>query len=74
MLMYIGIPSMKFIGPIEFEIWTIVWRKLIDVTLTSSSIRETLISNLLRACISKIPNFMLIGYTGAEIHSREVNR
>ena len=25
---HIGIPSLKFVGSIEFEIWTIIWRKL----------------------------------------------
>ena len=32
------VPSTKFVGSIEFEIWTIVWRKLNDVVMTSSHI------------------------------------
>ena len=27
---------MKFVGSVEFEIWTFVWRKQNDVTMTSS--------------------------------------
>ena len=33
------VPSTKFVGLIEFEIWTIVWRNVNDVTMTSKRIR-----------------------------------
>ena len=33
------VPSIKFVGSIEFEIWTIVCRNLNDFTMTSSTIR-----------------------------------
>ena len=69
------VPSMKFEGSIEFEIWAIVLRKH-KFTMTSSSIRFLwdLNTNWPRVYQSHILNFILFEHKRAEIQSREVNR
>ena len=67
------VPSMKLVCSIEFEILTIVWRKLkwrhhlFNFCLNSNT-------NLPRVFLNDIPNFISIGHKRAEIQSREVNR
>ena len=72
------VSSTKFVGSREFEIWTIVWRKLKnDVIMTSSPIRILwkLNTNRPRICLlSDILKFILIKHKRAEIQGREVNR
>ena len=67
---------MKFVGSIEFEMWTIVTENLNDVKITSSPIRilSNSNTNIPRAYLSDEMNFILIGHKRAEIQSREVNR
>ena len=74
------VPRMKFVGSIEFEMWTIVWRKLKwrhnNVIMTSSSIQIlwNLNTNRPRVYLIDIPNFIWIKHKTAEILGREVNR
>ena len=65
---------MKFVGSIEFEIWTVVWKNLNDVTMTSSPIRflRNSNTNLPRAFLSDIPNLVLIRQKRAEILCRKL--
>ena len=69
------VPSTKFVGLIEFEIWTIVWRKLKwrhnDVITYSTFFKNT---NRPRVYVSDIPNLILIKHKRAEIQGREINR
>ena len=69
---YVLVPSMKFVGSIEFEIWPFVWRKLKWWIMTSSPI--WLLWNLNTNRPSDIPNFILIKHKRAEKQGREVNR
>ena len=57
--------DMALVGSIETEIWTNIWRKSIDVTMTSSSI---LLWNLNTNLPSNIPNFIWSDTT--ELRSR----
>ena len=70
---YTLVPSMKFVGSIELEIWTIVCRKLKwrhNDVITHSN----LFKFKHRAYLSDKLNFILIRHKRAEIQSREVNR
>ena len=55
---------MKFVGSIEFEIWTIVCRNLNDVIMTPSPIQilSNSNTNLPGAYLSNKLNFILIGH------------
>ena len=69
--------KLKFVGSVEFEIWTIVYREnLNDVTMTSFPIWFLWHShtNLLRVYQSGILNLSFIRLKRAEIYCREVNR
>ena len=71
------VPSTKFVGSIEFEIWTIVWRKLKwrhYMTSSPISILWNLNTNQPRVYLSDVLNFILIKHKISEIQSREVNR
>ena len=68
------VPSTKFVGSIEFEIWTIVWRKLKWRHYHQIDFLWNLTTNRPRVYLSDIPNFILIVNKRAEIQSREVNR
>ena len=67
---------MQFLGSIEFEIWTIVWRK------PKGCHNDIIIRSILwnsntyppRAYLTDKPNSILIGHKRADIHSWEVNR
>ena len=67
------VPSTKFVGSIEFEIWTIVWRQLKWRHLPFE-FHEILNTNRPRVYQRDIPNFILIKHKRAEIQGREVNR
>ena len=62
---------MKFVGLAEFEIWTIVWRKVKwrhnFIFIKNSN------TKLPRAYLSDIQHFISIGNKRAEIQGREVN-
>ena len=64
------VPSMKLVGLIEFEIWTIVWNLNGVLTIKILSCSN---ANLPRTHLSSIPTFILI-ILRAEIHSKKVNR
>ena len=70
------VPSMKFLGSIEFEIWTIVLRKLKwrhnDVITHSNFMKFK--TNRPRVYLSDLLNFILIKHKRAEIQGTEVNR
>ena len=68
------VPSIKFVGSIEFEIRTIDLKKK---GLTSHDVIINSIfmnTNLPRAYLIVESNFILKGHKRAEIHNREVNR
>ena len=67
---------MKFVGSIEFEIWTMFAENINDVTMTSSPIRIFSHSNinLPSAYLNAKLKFILIGHKRSEIQRREVNR
>ena len=67
------VPSTKFVGLIECEIWTIVCRKLKWRHLLFE-FYEILNTNRPRVYLSDIPNFHFIKHKRAEIQGREVNR
>ena len=66
---------MKFVGSIEFEIWTLFAENLNYVTMTSTPIRFlwNFNANLPRVYLSDKLIFILIGNKRAEIQSREVD-
>ena len=68
------VPTMKFVGFIEFEIWTIVWRKR---KLRHNDVIVHLIfmeSNTILpgAYLSYIWTFILIGRPTAEFHCKKL--
>ena len=70
------VPKLKFVGSVEFEIWTLHIENLNGVTMTSSStwFQWNSNTNLQRAYVIGISNFILIKHKRAEIQGREVNR
>ena len=71
------VPSIKFVCSIEFEIWTIVWRKLKwrhNDVITYLFFLWNFNTNRPRVYLSDIPNCILIEQERDEIRSREVNR
>ena len=69
------VPSIKFVYSIEFEIWTIVWRKLkwCHNDVITHLILWNLNTKRPRVYLSDISNFILIEHKRAEIKSKEVN-
>ena len=72
------VPITKFVSSIEFEKWTLVWKKLKwrhnDVISHSNFMKFKHKSTKGRLYLSDIPNFILIECKKAEIQSSEVNR
>ena len=77
MLRCVLVPSTKFLGSIEFEIWTIVWRKLKwrhNDVITYSNFIEFDQNSTKGIGLNDMLNFILIENKRTEIQSREVNR
>ena len=76
--MFVVVCSLKFVGSVEFEIWTFVWRKPkwrhYDVITNLILLKFTYKSAKSISYVSGISNFSLIRYKRAKIYSREVNR
>ena len=70
------VPKMKFVGSVEFEIWTFVlwkpkWRHYDVITISFNEIHIRICK---KTYVRAIQNFSLIKLKNAEIYSREVNR
>ena len=68
------VPSKKFVGSIEFEMYRQSFKENLNDVITHSIFMKFKHANLPKAYLSDTPNFILIGHKRAEIQSRDFNR